>query len=161
MLGLITARGGWVGRTPGESEDWAAIMAETEHDGDARTYSVLLVDDNASVRNILTKLLTKSGRLRVVGTAGDGAEGIAAAGRLRPDVVLMDVQMPGVGGVEALPGLLAASPTSRVIMLAGPGGGVFPGRGAVLGGASAYIAKGTPSAEIVSTILEVVGRTQT
>src|SRR2546429_2078901 len=71
---------------------------------------VLLVDDNALFRDGIVQILHADGRFQVVGQASDGAEGIAAAGRLRPDLILMDLRMPGMGGVEAIRAIRADAP---------------------------------------------------
>lgn len=75
---------------------------------------VLVVDDNAFVRAGLTSALEAAGDIEVVGEAGDGRAAEELAARLAPDVVLLDVRMPGAGGVSAA---AALSRTSRVIML--------------------------------------------
>jgi DNA-binding NarL/FixJ family response regulator len=63
---------------------------------------VLLVDDNALFRDGILQILHADGRFEVVGQAADGAEAVAAARRLHPDLILMDLRMPGMGGVEAI-----------------------------------------------------------
>ena len=66
-----------------------------------RTITVVVVDDSAFMRRAIQKMLEKEPEIRVVGTAASGEEGIAMAERLQPDVVTMDVEMPGMGGLEA------------------------------------------------------------
>jgi DNA-binding NarL/FixJ family response regulator len=63
---------------------------------------VLLVDDNALFRDGIVQILHADGRFEVVGQASDGVEAVAAARRLHPDLILMDLRMPGMGGVEAI-----------------------------------------------------------
>jgi DNA-binding NarL/FixJ family response regulator len=75
---------------------------------------VLIVDDNPIIRSGVSALLEEADDIKVVGTAGDGREAIAAAGRLQPDVVLLDVRMPVMDGVEAAGPL---SQRARVMML--------------------------------------------
>jgi two-component system chemotaxis response regulator CheB len=66
-----------------------------------RVITVVVVDDSAFMRRAIQKMLEKEPDIRVVGTAASGDEGIAMVERLRPDVVTMDVEMPGIGGLEA------------------------------------------------------------
>jgi len=67
----------------------------------ARVITVVVTDDSAFMRRAIQKMLEKEPEIRVVGTAASGEEGIAMVERLRPDVVTMDVEMPGIGGLEA------------------------------------------------------------
>lgn len=84
--------------------------------GDGGTTRVLLVDDQALVRGGFRMILEVEPDLEVVGEAADGARGVAEAARLRPDVVLMDVQMPGLDGIAATARVVAAG-TGRVVVL--------------------------------------------
>jgi DNA-binding NarL/FixJ family response regulator len=77
---------------------------------------VLLADDHSLFRDGLASLLEAAG-FEVVGQVGDGASAVEAALRLRPDVVLMDINMPGVGGLEALRCIRAEWPAAQVVML--------------------------------------------
>lgn len=78
---------------------------------------VLLVDDHQVVRRGLRTFLEVQGDIEVVGEAGDGEEGVARAQELRPDVILMDVKMPGVDGIEALRLLRDAENPARVLIV--------------------------------------------
>ncbi|MEW4567326.1 chemotaxis response regulator protein-glutamate methylesterase [Tautonia sp. JC769] len=71
-----------------------------------RPVRVLIVDDSALMRKMLSEMIGSSPELEVVGTARDGSEALELAGRLRPDVVTLDVEMPGLSGLEVLPRLL-------------------------------------------------------
>ena len=78
---------------------------------------VLLVDDHALLRAGMARLLDLADDICVVGSAGSGVEGLERAAALRPDVVLMDLSMPGMSGVEATRRLLAAHPDTAVVVL--------------------------------------------
>ena len=78
---------------------------------------MLLVDDHALLRAGMARLLDLADDVSVVGSAGSGAEGLEMAAALRPDVVLMDLSMPGMSGVEATRRLLAAQPDTAVVVL--------------------------------------------
>jgi len=78
---------------------------------------VMVVDDHSLFRRGLTALLAHEEGLDVVGEASDGSEALRHVATLRPDVMLLDNHMPGVRGVDLLPGLLEAAPETRFIML--------------------------------------------
>ena len=80
---------------------------------------VLLADDNAFVRSALADLLTSSGDIEVVAECADGDEVVAAAQRSRPDVVILDLAMARMGGLEAAEQLLAVQPDARIVVLTG------------------------------------------
>lgn len=120
----------------------------------AEAISVVLVDDTPDIRLLLRKGLQRMGPFHVLGEAGDGQQGVEQARRHQPDVVLLDLAMPVMDGLEALPLIRAASPRSKVVVLSGFETGLMS-RTAVEKGAVAYIQKGTPMAEIVSTLTEL------
>jgi DNA-binding NarL/FixJ family response regulator len=78
---------------------------------------VLIVDDHPMVRRGLTELFEGEDDIEVVAAVGDGEEALGVAQSEQPDVVLMDISMPGMGGIEATRRLLAARPGTRVVML--------------------------------------------
>ena len=102
---------------------------------------VLVVDDQPLVRAGIAAIVDAEPDLAVVGVAADGTEAITSAGDVQPDVVLMDVRMPGMDGLTATRALRAAQPGARVVVLTGEDSGVRPD--AVDAGASALVPKGT------------------
>jgi two-component system NarL family response regulator len=78
---------------------------------------ILLVDDHPPLREALRDMLRRDPELDVVGEAGDGAAALQLAQALRPDVVVMDIRMPGLNGVAALRQLLASHPGLKLIVL--------------------------------------------
>jgi CheY-like chemotaxis protein len=78
---------------------------------------VLLVDDLSDIRLVMRLLLEADGRAEVVGEAADGAEAVRLAGELRPDAVVLDLRMPGMDGVAALPLIRDAAPGTVVVAL--------------------------------------------
>ena len=105
------------------------------------TVRVLVVDDVPDIRKLIRLTLERGGPFSVVGEAGDGAEAISEAARLQPDIVLLDLSMPVMDGLEALPEILAASPQSKVLVLSGFTAGEMSDE-ALKRGASAYMEKG-------------------
>jgi DNA-binding NarL/FixJ family response regulator len=99
-------------------ESWAGLAARLLKiiDEPARA-SALVVDDDAAYAELLTFALELSDRFTVVGHAVDGRDAIEQAAWLRPEVVLMDVQMPGLDGISATPRVLAAAPRTKVVMV--------------------------------------------
>jgi two-component system, NarL family, response regulator LiaR len=115
---------------------------------------LLVVDDHPVVREGLRSFLGTRDGLEVVGEAGDVDEAVTAATDLRPDVVLLDLVMPGGGGIAALPRLLALSPPPRVIVLTSFGAD-DQALAAVRAGASGWLGKDVPPSELESAIRTV------
>lgn len=112
---------------------------------------VLLADDNSRFRGVLKRLLERDPEIAVVAEAGDGAEALELAEDLRPDVVLMDVSMPGLDGLEATYALKAQLPDVTVLMLS-VGDKEQEIAAGLAGGAAEYLVKGGPAREIVDAI---------
>ena len=118
------------------------------------TIRVLVVDDHAVVRSGLRLVLDAADGVETVGEAGSAEDGIRAARELKPDVVLMDVVMPGMNGLEATPPLLLASPGSKVLVLSMQDDPRYV-REAFAAGASGYVLKEAADADVVEAVREV------
>jgi DNA-binding NarL/FixJ family response regulator len=118
--------------------------------------SVLLADDHRLLRAGLESLLTSVGDISVVATAADGAEAVEAAAAHRPDVILMDLSMPGMGGVEATRRIVRADPEAVVVALT-----AFSDRQLVLdaidAGAVGYLLKDADPDELVRGVRAAAG----
>jgi two-component system, NarL family, response regulator LiaR len=106
-----------------------------------RTRRVLIVDDDAKFAELLDVVFGDDPRLTVVGRAGDGATGLELALRLRPDVVVMDVEMPVLDGFAAACRIRRQLPTTRVVFVTGAADASFTAR-ARAAGAAAFFRKG-------------------
>jgi len=119
----------------------------------------LIADDDAGFRQRVKELLASEPDIIIVGEAADGQEAIQKARELRPDLVLMDVRMPGLNGVNATHQLKEEMPEAKVIMLS-----VFDlpeyREAAIVSGASAYVVKKSVVEELVPTMREIWGRSQ-
>ncbi|MFG1925063.1 response regulator [Cryptosporangium sp. NPDC048952] len=115
------------------------------------TVRVLLVDDHALVRAGLASLLEDADQIDVVGEAEDGARAIELALQLKPDVVLMDLSMPVMDGVEATRRLLAEQPESTVLVLTSSSGRSSV-QDALAAGATGYLLKDADPRELVAGI---------
>lgn len=114
----------------------------------------MLVDDQALVRGALAALLELESDLEVVGEVGRGDEVVAAARTAAPDVVLMDVEMPGMDGIEATAALRAALPSVRVLIVTTFGRPGFLRRG-LQAGAAGFVVKDTPARELADAVRRV------
>ena len=120
---------------------------------DPRT-RVMLVDDHALIRTGNALVIEATDDLEVAGEAASGEEAVTLAASLRPDVVLMDVRMPGMGGIEATRQITATHPATRVIVLT-----TFDldeyAYGSLRAGASAFLLKSATSAQLTDAIRTV------
>ncbi|HEY5660769.1 MAG TPA: response regulator transcription factor [Gaiellaceae bacterium] len=113
--------------------------------------SVLIADDQALVRVGLRKILEAEPDTTVAGEAEDGQQAIAEARRLRPDVVLMDIRMPVLDGIEATRRIVAAGPGTRVLVLTTFGLDTYV-YDALRAGASGFMLKDAPPEEIAAAV---------
>ncbi|MDF1703490.1 MAG: response regulator transcription factor [Aeromicrobium sp.] len=118
--------------------------------------TVLLVDDQDLIRTGFTMILDAEDDIDVVGEAREGAEALQQVATLRPDVVLMDVQMPGVDGIEATRSIVEAHPDTRVVILT-----TFDDDqylfDALNAGASGFLLKNCPADDLVNAIRLAAG----
>lgn len=128
--------------------------------GSDELLSVLITDDEAVVRETISIYVSSAPDMQVVGTAADGRAAVQMAETLRPDIILMDIQMPRVDGVEAVAEVLRLLPRTHVVMIT-----TFTSREAVVpalrAGALGYVLKSDPPERLLSAVREAVaGRTQ-
>ncbi|HEY8816063.1 MAG TPA: response regulator transcription factor [Candidatus Dormibacteraeota bacterium] len=120
-----------------------------------RAASVLIADDQTLFRAGLARLLNEDSRVEVVGQAIDGQDAVKQAAKLKPDVVLMDLKMPGVDGIEATRQITEADPSIKVLILT-----TFETDSNVIqalkAGASGYVLKDSSADAITSSIVAVV-----
>ena len=120
---------------------------------------ILVVDDHAVVRSGLKLLLAREDDMQAVGEAGDTREAVLATRHHKPDVILLDVTMPGTSGVDAIGDLLKEAPEARVLMLSMQDDPSYV-RQAFAAGASGYVLKEAADAELVQAIRRVHGGEQ-
>lgn len=117
--------------------------------------SILIADDHDLVRTGLGRMLADVADMQVVGEATSGEEALRFCRELHPDVVLMDVKMPGIGGLEATRALVRQQPSVRVIAVSACDDDPFPSR-LLQAGAAGFVTKGAPFSEVVQAIRKVV-----
>jgi DNA-binding NarL/FixJ family response regulator len=117
-----------------------------------RPLRVVIVDDTPDMRLLLRTALAGRPDLQLVGEAGDGAVAIELAAGLRPDLLILDIEMPVLDGLSALPQLQAVAPDTRIVILS-----AFPAsvhaHTALSAGAVAYVEKSTPITELLDELL--------
>ena len=115
---------------------------------------VLLADDSVEFRGLLRILLARNPRFEIIGEADNGVEAVELTKELRPDVVLLDVAMPKMDGLQALPAIREALPGAKVVMLSAFSASEMAQK-ASSRGASAYLEKGELIEKMADTIIEV------
>jgi len=112
---------------------------------------ILLVDDHDIVRTGIRLIIDADPNMKVVGEARDGDEVVALSRKLKPQIVLMDIHMQRVSGIEATARLHAAMPEVRIIILTMQGSGTLPRR-MLASGANGYLSKGCPASELLESV---------
>lgn len=114
---------------------------------------MLLVDDAAGIRLLMRMVLELDGRFEIVGEAENGKDAIELVADLQPDIVVLDVQMPFMGGMEALPQLRANAPRSKVVVFSGSQEAAE--EDVLAAGAAAYRLKGADLWELVDLLADL------
>src|SRR5580658_5796052 len=117
---------------------------------------VLIADDHALFRRGLEMVLVEEPDIEMVGQAADGAEAVASAGELLPDIVLMDIRMPKISGIEACRAMKEVAPSAKIVILtiSDEEEDLFE---AIRAGASGYLLKDIPLDEVAEAVRSVYG----
>ena len=118
--------------------------------------TILIVDDHAPVRTLVRAIVAREPDLQVVGEAGDGAEAIRLTHALRPDIIVLDVAMPRVNGLDALRRIKAAHPETKVVIVTMHSEDAYR-EAAEEGGADAFLVKKTLTTTLLPTIRRIDG----
>ena len=121
----------------------------------AADLSVVLTDDDGMLRRLIGLLLGEAPGYQVVGEASDAEQCVTVVRALQPDVVLLDLELPGTSGLDVLPQLRVASPGSLVIVLSGHGRDLMAARTAERG-ADGYLEKWSLGTDLVPTLTRAV-----
>jgi DNA-binding NarL/FixJ family response regulator len=134
-------------------------MAESADDATNSVISVLICDDAPAMRSLLNVVIDLRDGMSVVGEAADGNEAIAEAERLQPDVILLDLTMPRLTGLEALPEINRVAPDAKVVILSGFAAS-FIEDDVVAHGTAGYLQKGVEPDEILEAIESAAARSR-
>ena len=118
---------------------------------------VFLCDDVPAMRIVLRVVLEADDDITVVGEAGDGVEAVAEIERTQPDVIVLDLSMPRLDGLEAIPLIRAAAPTAAIVVFSGYAAERI-GAIALNGGATRYVEKGRALEDVRDAVREVAPR---
>jgi two-component system, NarL family, invasion response regulator UvrY len=119
-----------------------------------RSIRAMLVDDHAVVRMGFRLLLQGTSDIEVVAEASSGEEAVRLFAEVRPDVAVMDISMPGIGGLEAIARILAREPAARILVLSGHED-VMHARRVLKAGAAGYLTKRSAAEELIQAIRQV------
>ena len=119
--------------------------------------NVMLVDDHAVVRMGFKLLLESASDIKVVAEAENGEQAVRSYNEQHPDVVVMDITMPGIGGLEAIERIMAHDPQARILVLSAHEDSVHPKR-VLNAGALGYLTKRSAAEELIKAIRTVAGR---
>ncbi|MBE2272265.1 MAG: response regulator transcription factor [Anaerolinea sp.] len=119
------------------------------------TTRILLVDDHAVLRAGLRLLLDAQADMQVIGEASDGSEALELCESLKPDLILLDLSMPGLGGLDAIPVVRKVTPTSRILVLTMHDDESYL-KSALRSGASGYVLKKAADSELLSAVRTVM-----
>jgi two-component system, chemotaxis family, chemotaxis protein CheY len=128
-------------------------MLSTAQDQRADDVRIVVIDDTSDIRLLLCTVLNRNG-MQVVGEAADGRAGVDLVRAERPDVVLLDLAMPIMDGVEALPLIRQLVPDARIIVFSAFAGAIT--EQVLRSGADGFLEKGTPLMSIVACVEELV-----
>lgn len=115
---------------------------------------VFLLDDHTVLRQAVRVMLEAENDIEIVGEAGDGVQGVAGIGRTRPDVAIVDLKMPGMGGLSAIPEIVRASPKTAIIVFTMYNNPVYVYE-AMHAGASGYVLKSASKEDLLRAIRAV------
>ena len=130
-------------------------MTMVERSRHASAITVLCVDDHPLLLEGVARKIERQPDMKVVGTAGTGQEAVMLYLRHRPDVVLMDLQLPGMGGQQAIEAIRREDPKAKIIVLTILGGDEDIYR-AIHAGAASYLLKSSLSQDLIATVRSVV-----
>lgn len=130
------------------------VSVTAERPGSGRTTTILLVDDHAVVREGYRRLLERTADLRVIGEAASGEDGYRLFGELRPDVAVMDLSLPGIGGVETVRRIVQRDPRARILVFSMHDDAMFSSR-ALQAGAKGYVTKASAPDVLVEAVRAV------
>lgn len=116
---------------------------------------VLVVDDNDPFRKLVYSILGKSGELEIIGEASDGLEAVHKSEELQPDLILLDIGLPTLNGIEAARRIRKLAPNSKIVFLSQESSPDIV-RGALSSGAMGYVAKLSASRDLLAAVEAVV-----